>query len=141
PYTTLFRSYSIIRFQRLCLLLAFIMSLSLRPRLRLQLNACAARVELRERDGETAHDVNLTEQGAGGGALQGGHVAVGDEVSFQFGKIHQQVWIAEADADERRFALDQFGERARAGFGQRAAIRLPRADAAVHRDDNKISFL
>src|SRR5256714_991377 len=105
---------------------------------RLQLDACAARVEAGERDGQTARDVRLSEKRARGGALKARHVAVRDDVRLQRREISEQVRVAEAYADDRLLAFEQGVQNSRAPFGKSRAVGRAGAHAPGHRGDDKV---
>ena len=83
----------------------------------------------------------MPKQGAGGGALQARHVAVGDHVGLQRGEVFQKVRVAEADADDGLLALEQRVQDARALRGDADAVGRARTHAPVHRDDDHVGLL
>src|SRR3954447_19437920 len=91
-----------------------------------QLNACAARVERRQRDGKSSGDVHVAENGARRCLLQSGHVSVSDHVSLHLRKALQHIWISKADADDGSIAAEQRIECACALFRQTYACGLSR---------------
>ncbi len=67
-----------------------------------------------ERNRQFSFEINLANQRLRRCPLQARHIAVSDDVSFHFGKIIEQIRIAETQIDNFFIALQNFAQKFRA---------------------------